>query len=105
VTPVSPKYTFLPSSRPVTLSTADVTNVNFSGTFIGETLFTTQTPAVINASDGASVNYELGTAFASDVAGQVIAVRFWKASSETGTHTGDIWGGNGNLLASVTFAN
>ena len=66
----------------------DVTSVNFSAASTGETLFTTQTPAVTNDSDGTGVNYELGTSFTSDVPGQITAVRFWKASSETGTHTG-----------------
>jgi hypothetical protein len=70
-----------------------------------ETLFTTQTPAVTNASDGTNANYELGTAFTSDIAGQITAVRFWKAPSETGTHTGRIWSGTGQLLDSVTFTN
>ncbi len=70
-----------------------------------ETLFTTQTPVVTNTSDGPNANYELGTAFTSDIAGQITAVRFWKAPSETGTHTGRIWSGTGQLLASVTFTN
>jgi hypothetical protein len=39
------------------------------------------------------------------VAGQITAVRFWKNSSETGTHTGRIWSATGQLLASVTFVN
>ena len=37
--------------------------------------------------------------------GQITAVRFWKASSENGTHTGNIWSSTGTLLASVTFTN
>ena len=51
------------------------------------------------------MNYELGTAFTSDITGQITAVRFWKASNETGTHTGRIWSSTGTLLASVVFAN
>jgi hypothetical protein len=51
------------------------------------------------------VNYELGTAFTSVTAGQIAAVRFWKASSETGTHTGRIWSSTGQLLTSVVFTN
>jgi hypothetical protein len=60
---------------------------------------------VTNASDGSGVNYELGMSFTSTSAGQITAVRFWKASSETGTHTGKVWSSTGTLLASVPFAN
>ena len=108
VTPSSTSYTFSPTSRSVTLSTSNVTGVNFAYTTNapgGETIFTTQTPSVTGASDGASVNYELGTTFTSDVAGQITAIRFWKSSSETGTHTGHIWSSTGTQLASVTFTN
>jgi hypothetical protein len=38
------------------------------------------------------------------VAGQVTAIRFWKDSNETGTHTGRIWSTTGQVLASVTFS-
>jgi len=95
-------------------STDGFANTTVSGDFTfttltaiptGQTLFTTQTPAVSNESDGATVNYELGTAFTSVTAGQITAVRFWKSSSETGTHTGRIWSSTGQLLASVIFAN
>jgi hypothetical protein len=106
VTPVSSNYVFSPISRSVTLGTANVPNINFNGTLIpGETLFTSQTPALSNQSDGPEANYELGTAFTSDVAGQITGIRFWKAPSENGTHTGNIWSGAGLLLASVTFSN
>ncbi|MFT3869569.1 MAG: DUF4082 domain-containing protein [Nibricoccus sp.] len=71
----------------------------------GVSIFTTQTPAATNLSDGASVNYELGTAFASSAAGRVTALRFWKAANESGTHVGRLWSTGGQLLASVTFAN
>jgi len=36
-------------------------------------------------------------------AGHITAIRFWKDSSETGTHTGRIWSAGGTLLASVVF--
>jgi hypothetical protein len=95
--------TFSPASRSITLSTADVSSVNFTATAVGHTLFTTQTPVSTNLND--NTNYELGTAFTSDIFGQITAVRFWKASSETGTHVGKIWSATGTLLASVTFVN
>jgi hypothetical protein len=105
VTPVSSGYSFSPASQSVTITTSNVTGINFAGTLNSETLFTTQTPASVNLSDGSNVNYELGTAFTSGVDGNVSAIRFWKASSETGTHTGNLWSATGQLLASVTFSN
>ncbi|HEY4817747.1 MAG TPA: choice-of-anchor D domain-containing protein [Candidatus Acidoferrum sp.] len=70
-----------------------------------ETLLTTQTPQILNASDGPSANYELGVKFTSTALGHINAIRFWKASRETGTHVGHVWNASGQLLASVTFAN
>jgi hypothetical protein len=71
----------------------------------GQSLFTTQTPALVNMSDGANVNYELGMRFTATAAGQIKAIRFYKASSETGTHTGKIYSAGGQVLASVAFTN
>jgi hypothetical protein len=61
----------------------------------------TSVPAVLSANDGNAV--ELGMKFRSDTAGTVTGVRFYKGSSNTGTHTGHLWTGTGTLLASVTF--
>src|SRR5262249_56440301 len=74
-------------------------------TTLRETVFTSQIPDATDYTDGAGVNYELGTVFTSGVAGNIMAIRFWKSGNETGTHTGHIWTANGQLLASVTFAN
>src|SRR5438270_133865 len=70
-----------------------------------ETLFTTQVPQIVNVSDGTTKNRELGTDFTSRVAGQITAIRFWKASRETGSHVGHLWSATGQLLASVNFVN
>ncbi|MEK7609595.1 MAG: DUF4082 domain-containing protein [Patescibacteria group bacterium] len=70
---------------------------------VGQTLLTTQVPTLLGLSDGAGVNYELGTRFQSDVTGNILAIRFWKDSHETGTHTGRIWNASGVQLASVVF--
>lgn len=70
-----------------------------------ETLLTTQTPQLLNATDGSSANYELGAKFTSAVAGHITAIRFWKASKETGTHVGHVWNASGQLLTSVAFSN
>jgi glucose/arabinose dehydrogenase len=69
------------------------------------TLFTTQTPAQPNFTDGAGVDWEYGMRFTSATAGQVQAIRYYKAPSETGSHVGKIWSSTGTLLASVTFTN
>jgi hypothetical protein len=80
-------------------------NVDAAKAATTESLFTAQTPALTNQSDGSNVNYELGMKFSSGVAGQITGVRFWKSSNETGTHTGHIWSSSGRLLAAVTFTN
>ena len=43
--------------------------------------------------------------FQSDSSGWVTGVRFYKASTNTGTHIGDLWTSSGTLLASASFAN
>jgi hypothetical protein len=86
----------------VTVSGANVTGINFTASAVApQTLFTTQTPQFTNLNDG--VSYELGTRLFSTVPGKITAIRFWKASSETGTHVGRIWSATGVLLTSVTF--
>ncbi|MGY3290092.1 glucose/arabinose dehydrogenase [Bradyrhizobium sp. LM3.6] len=69
------------------------------------TLFTTQTPVNTNATDGTGADYELGMRFTSDASGVIQAIRYYKASNETGTHIGHIWSATGQELATVTFTN
>ena len=64
---------------------------------------TTATPTTVNTPDGNAV--QLGMKFRSDVPGNVTGIRFYKGSSNTGTHTGYLWSGTGSLLASLTFTN
>ena len=61
----------------------------------------TAKPALADAGDSSAV--EVGMKFRSDVAGVVTGVRFYKASTNTGTHTGHLWANTGTLLGSVTF--
>ena len=61
------------------------------------------TPGNVNANDFSSV--ELGTKFSSSVAGQVLGVKFYKGSADTGTHTGSLWTDTGVLVATGTFTN
>ena len=66
-----------------------------------DTIFGSATPATIDSEDGNAV--ELGVKFSSEVAGSVTGVRFYKASTNTGTHVGSLWSASGTLLASATF--
>src|SRR5207248_5109018 len=59
------------------------------------------TPATVDAGDGGSVT--LGAAFTSDTGGFITGIRFYKASTNTGTHVGALWSVTGTALASATF--
>ncbi len=48
---------------------------------------------------------ELGVKIRSDVAGYITGVRFYKNSADTSVHTGSLWSGSGQLLATGTFSN
>jgi hypothetical protein len=59
-------------------------------------------PAVPDSGPDSAV--ELGVRFQSSVAGTVTAIRFYKGTGNTGTHTAHLWSAAGNLLASATFS-
>jgi phosphodiesterase/alkaline phosphatase D-like protein len=59
------------------------------------------TPDVLSFGDTGAV--ELGVKFRVDVGGHITAIRFYKGSGNTGTHTGHLWRSDGTLLATVTF--
>ena len=61
------------------------------------------TPAV--AADTDAVPIELGVKFRSDVNGLITGIRFYKGTTNTGTHTGTLWSSAGALLATATFSN
>ncbi|MFC7381539.1 DUF4082 domain-containing protein [Sphaerisporangium rhizosphaerae] len=60
------------------------------------------TPAVAAASDGSAVT--LGVKFQPTSNGTIRGVRFYKGSTNTGTHVGGLWTTGGTLLASATFS-
>lgn len=63
-------------------------------------IFTTQTPdAVVDVTD--NPGWEVATRFHSSKAGNVIGLRFWRATAETGTTTAKLWTDGGSKLASV----
>ena len=56
--------------------------------------------------EGADSPVQLGVKFRSDVAGTITGIRFYKASTNTGTHVGSLWpAAGGQPLASATFIN
>ena len=65
-------------------------------------LFSGATPGTVSASDPNSV--ELGLKFQSSQAGTITAIRFYKGTLNTGTHTAHLWTSTGSLLASATFS-
>jgi hypothetical protein len=67
------------------------------------TIFDFATPSMIDSGDPNSV--ELGVKFTSEKAGSVTGIRFYKATTNTGTHIGSLWSSTGTLLASATFTN
>jgi hypothetical protein len=56
------------------------------------------------AADADLDSVEIGVKFRSDVSGSVTAIRFYKASTNTGTHTGSLWTAGGTKLAGGTFS-
>jgi Domain of unknown function (DUF4082)/IPT/TIG domain/Glycosyl hydrolases family 16 len=60
-------------------------------------------PAVAAYPDNQAI--EVGVKFRADVAGYITGLRFYKGTTNTGTHTGHLWTANGTQLVSVTFAN
>jgi hypothetical protein len=61
------------------------------------------TPQNVDSGDAGSL--ELGVKFTADTSGFVTGVRFYKATTNTGTHVGQLWSSGGQLLASATFTN
>jgi len=60
------------------------------------------TPANITGDAQAA---ELGMKFRSDVSGRITGIRFYKGTTNTGTHVAHLWSATGTLLATATFAN
>jgi methionine-rich copper-binding protein CopC len=63
---------------------------------------TTQ-PSIASTGDTSAVN--LGVEFTPSVNGWITGIRFYKGSSNTGTHIGALWTTGGSLLGQVTFTN
>jgi hypothetical protein len=63
----------------------------------------TTVPGTVDSGDSSST--EVGVRFRSDVSGYIIGVRYYKSTTNTGTHIGNLWSNTGTLLRSATFAN
>ncbi|MDR2876769.1 MAG: DUF4082 domain-containing protein, partial [Chromatiales bacterium] len=63
------------------------------------------TPAVsaTHDDDAVSQGIELGMKFRTTEDGNITAIRFYKSSENTGTHTGTLWSASGTSLGTVTF--
>jgi hypothetical protein len=61
------------------------------------------TPAVIDSNDASAV--EVGVKFSAATSGYITGLRFYKATTNVGTHVGHIWSNSGTLLGSATFTN
>ncbi len=90
------------SSNPLQTATPKSLSITISATSAGVTIWpATATPAV--AADPDTAATELGVKFRSDIAGTITGIRFYKASTNTGTHVGNLWTSTGTLLATATF--
>ena len=57
--------------------------------------------SLIDSNDSTPI--ELGVKFRADSVGTVTGIRFYKASTNVGTHIGHIWNSSGVMLGSATF--
>jgi Domain of unknown function (DUF4082)/Putative Ig domain len=60
-------------------------------------------PGIVDSGPDSAV--ELGVRFRSDLDGYITGIRFYKTSSNAGTHVANLWTSAGTLLATATFTN
>ena len=63
------------------------------------------TAVPVNPATTSKQGIEVGMQFTSSVAGYVTGVRFYKGTTNTGTHVGNLWSATGTNLGKVTFTN
>ena len=105
VIPAASGLIFTPSAQNIRLSGSSATNVNFQAKVCNcISIFpSSATPSLIDSNDTPPV--EVGVRFTVDSVGAVVGVKFYKASTNLGTHIGHLWTSTGTLLGSVTFTN
>jgi hypothetical protein len=86
-----------------TVSSADATFITTAAPVCPCSIFSA-TSAPVNPSANDSAAVEVGVKFRSDASGYITGLRFYKGSSNTGTHVGSLWSSTGTLLGSATFA-
>ena len=59
----------------------------------------------VNAASSDPNAVELGVRFRAEARGAISGIRFYKGTTNTGTHVGSLWTNAGQLLARATFAN
>jgi hypothetical protein len=70
----------------------------------GISIFTTQVPVnVTNNDHQGTVGHEVGLRFRASAPGNIIGLRFYKTSGNSGTHIGELYSKTGTRLAQATF--
>jgi hypothetical protein len=79
--------------------------VTFSASANAQTTLFSATSKPVTIDHGNPAPTELGVKFKSDTTGYITGLRFYKASTNKGTHVAHIWTTSGVLLRSATFTN
>ena len=82
-------------------ASTDQVTVTVNGATGNGSIFGTQVPTSGMGNDGQAL--ELGVKFRSSVAGSVTGIRFYKATGNSGTHTGELYNAAGTRLAQAVF--
>ncbi len=101
---LTPTPTFTPgppTNTPTPTSTPTATNTPVPTTCPCTIWPASATPAVPAQTDSNSV--EVGVKFRADRDGRITALRFYKGTTNTGSHQASLWSGTGTLLAQVVF--
>lgn len=103
ITPVENGFIFTPGTKSVVLSGSNATGANFQAQLCNCISIwpSSTTPALIDSNDATPI--EVGVKFRVDTPGSVTAVRFYKASTNVGSHIGHLWTSTGTLLGTATF--
>jgi hypothetical protein len=105
ITPAETGFIFSPGTQTVTLTGSSAAGVNFQGQVCNciSIWQPSTTPALIDSNDATPI--EVGVKFRTDSPGLVTSVRFYKATTNVGTHIGHLWTSAGVLLGTATFTN
>jgi hypothetical protein len=105
VTPNETGFIFTPGTQSIVLTGTSASSVNFQGQVCNCSSIwqPSTTPALIDSNDATPV--EVGVKFRADSPGLITALRFYKATTNVGTHIGHLWTSAGVLLGSATFTN